>query len=104
MKIQKTLLFTAGAATLATALSFSRKSAEMKLPEAVIAHSGLIRTDSNFTYRDLNKNGRLDIYEDPRQPIEKRVQDLLSQMNSEEKAGMMFYSPTSVNKDGTIEE
>jgi len=104
MKIQKTLLFTAGAATLATALSFSRKSAEMKLPEAVIAHSGLIRTDSNFTYRDLNKNGRLDIYEDPRQPIEKRVQDLLSQMNPEEKAGMMFYSPTRVNKDGTIEE
>lgn len=42
------------------------------------------------TYRDLNKNGKKDIYEDASQPIEKRVEDLLSQMNVEEKAGLMF--------------
>ncbi len=35
------------------------------------------------TFRDLNKNGRLDIYEDPRQPVEARVEDLLSQMKTE---------------------
>ncbi|MBQ6290917.1 MAG: glycoside hydrolase family 3 C-terminal domain-containing protein [Bacteroidales bacterium] len=34
---------------------------------------------------DLNKNGVKDIYEDPAQPIEKRVEDLLSQMTVEEK-------------------
>jgi beta-glucosidase len=34
---------------------------------------------------DLNKNGVKDIYEDPTQPIEKRVNDLLSQMNVNEK-------------------
>ncbi len=34
---------------------------------------------------DFNKNGRLDVYEDPRQPVEKRVADLLSQMTVEEK-------------------
>jgi len=44
------------------------------------------------------------VYEDPRQPIEDRVQDLLKKMTLEEKAGMMFYSPVRVNADGTIED
>jgi beta-glucosidase len=35
-------------------------------------------------YRDLNKNGKMDAYEDKSQPIERRVEDLLSQMNLEE--------------------
>lgn len=34
---------------------------------------------------DFNKNGVKDIYEDSRQPVEKRVEDLLSQMTLEEK-------------------
>ncbi|MFZ4581478.1 MAG: glycoside hydrolase family 3 N-terminal domain-containing protein [Paludibacter sp.] len=34
---------------------------------------------------DFNKNGKKDIYEDSTQPIEKRVNDLLSQMNVNEK-------------------
>ena len=45
-----------------------------------------------MAFRDLNKNGRLDPYEDPNQPIETRVEDLLSQMTLEEKAGQMFFS------------
>lgn len=35
---------------------------------------------------DFNKNGKLDVYEDPKQPIENRVKDLLSQMSIEEKS------------------
>ncbi|MEZ4963268.1 MAG: glycoside hydrolase family 3 N-terminal domain-containing protein [Saprospiraceae bacterium] len=54
-------------------------------------------------YRDLNKNGKLDVYEDRSQPIEKRVEDLLSQMTLEEKAGTMFINGTFVNDDGTLE-
>jgi hypothetical protein len=46
-------------------------------------------TDEGFAYRDLNKNGRLDLYEDPRLPIEERVEDLLGQMTREEKAGLL---------------
>lgn len=38
---------------------------------------------------DFNKNGVKDIYEDPTQPIEKRVEDLLSQMNMKEKTMQM---------------
>ena len=34
---------------------------------------------------DLNKNGRKDVYEDPSQPEEKRLDDLISQMSLEEK-------------------
>jgi len=66
--------------------------------------SGLIRTENGFTFRDLNKNNKLDIYEDPRQPIDNRVEDLLSQMTLEEKAGMMFINGSMVNEDGSIEE
>jgi beta-glucosidase len=34
---------------------------------------------------DFNKNGKMDVFEDPSQPIDKRVDDLLSQMTVEEK-------------------
>lgn len=35
---------------------------------------------------DFNKNGKKDIYEDPNENIERRIDDLLSQMNLEEKS------------------
>jgi len=41
-----------------------------------IYHSGWI---------DLNKNGRMDVYENPKVDIERRISDLLAQMNLEEK-------------------
>lgn len=50
----------------------------------------VLKTADGFSFRDLNKNGRLDVYEDPRQPIELRVEDLLRQMTVEEKAGLLF--------------
>lgn len=37
------------------------------------------------TWIDFNKNGKQDVYEDPSEPVEKRVHDLLSQMTLEEK-------------------
>lgn len=50
---------------------------------------------------DFNKNGKKDIYEDPKQPIEKRVADLLSQMNTDEKTCQMvtLYGFGRVLKD-----
>lgn len=38
---------------------------------------------------DLNKNGKKDIYEDPGQPTEKRVADLVSQMTLDEKTAQL---------------
>ena len=57
-----------------------------------------------IVYRDLNKNGKMDIYEDRHQPVEARVTDLLSQMTVEEKAGMMFIAGTRVNDDGSLDD
>ncbi|MFO7170489.1 MAG: glycoside hydrolase family 3 N-terminal domain-containing protein [Chloroflexota bacterium] len=54
-------------------------------------------------FRDLNKNGRLDPYEDPRRPIEERVEDLLGQMTLEEKAGLLFHTIAAVNPDGSLD-
>jgi len=61
-------------------------------------------TQDGITFRDLNKNGKLDPYEDPRRPIEERVEDLLKQMTLAEKAGMLFHTIVGMNKDGTIME
>ncbi|WP_042243788.1 glycoside hydrolase family 3 N-terminal domain-containing protein [Jejuia pallidilutea] len=36
-------------------------------------------------WNDLNKNGKMDVYENPNAPIDKRVEDLLSQMTMDEK-------------------
>lgn len=56
------------------------------------------------TFRDLNKNGQLDVYEDAGKPLEDRINDLLGQMTLEEKAGTMFYSMISMKKDGAVSE
>jgi len=76
----------------------SRRSQAMLGPEAPS-----IEVDG-LTFRDLNKNGKLDIFEDTRQPIEARVEDLLRQMTSAEKAGMLFINGSVINADGSIED
>ena len=51
---------------------------------------------NGFTYRDLNKNGRLDPYEDSRLSVEDRVGDLIKQMNLAEKVGLMWHPSIGV--------
>lgn len=51
-----------------------------KLPKNSIYHDGWI---------DFNKNGKMDIYENPAAPIDDRIEDLLSQMNVDEKTCQM---------------
>jgi len=55
-------------------------------------------------FRDLNKNDTLDVYEDYRQPIESRLDDLLSQMTLEEKAGTMFINIIGMTEEGDLLE
>jgi beta-glucosidase len=47
---------------------------------------------SGYAFKDLNRNGELDNYEDWRKPIEKRAQDLASKLSVEQIAGLMLYS------------
>lgn len=56
------------------------------------------------TFRDLNKNGALDIYEDTHTDLEARVDDLISQLNLDEKAGLMCVHFLGMNKDGSLME
>ncbi|MBD0851822.1 glycoside hydrolase family 3 protein [Maribacter arenosus] len=49
------------------------------------------------SFRDLNKNGKLDSYEDPKAALEDRIEDLLSQMNTEEKAGLLFNAISGID-------
>ena len=43
-------------------------------------------------FKDLNKNGKLDKYEDWRLPVDERAKDLASKMSVAQIAGLMLYS------------
>ncbi|MBO5498872.1 MAG: glycoside hydrolase family 3 C-terminal domain-containing protein [Bacteroidales bacterium] len=51
-----------------------------------------ILTVDGYAFKDLNRNGSLDAYEDWRLSAEDRAADLASQLSIEEIAGMMLYS------------
>jgi len=65
--------------------------------------ASLLLVDSR-PFRDLNKNGKLDVYEDSHKSIDDRIEDLVSQMNIEEKAGLMFITMTAIGKEGELSE
>ena len=52
-----------------------------------------------ISFRDLNKNNKLDRYEDYRLDTAQRVEDLISQMTLEEKVGTLFHPPVTINPD-----
>ena len=45
-----------------------------------------------YVFKDLNRNGKLDVYEDWRQSVDVRVADLTAQLSMEDIAGLMLYS------------
>ena len=47
---------------------------------------------NGFAFKDLNRNGALDRYEDWRLPARERARDLASKMTVEQIAGLMLYS------------
>ncbi|RKT35694.1 TetR family transcriptional regulator [Microbacterium sp. AG1240] len=61
------------------------------------------RHSDGTVYRDLNGNGVMDPFEDPRLSVAERVDDLLSRMSLAEKAGLMVQSVVSVTIDGTVD-
>lgn len=58
----------------------AKKLIKYELPKNKIYQKGWI---------DFNKNGKMDIYEDPSAKLDDRIEDLLSQMNLEEKTNQM---------------
>jgi beta-glucosidase len=51
-----------------------------------------IITKDGLSFKDLNRNGTLDKYEDWRLPVDERAKDLASKMSVEQIAGLMLYS------------
>ncbi|MEP6611527.1 MAG: glycoside hydrolase family 3 N-terminal domain-containing protein [Mucilaginibacter sp.] len=51
-----------------------------------------ILTVDGFSFKDLNKNGKLDKYEDWRLTVDERAKDLASKLSVEQIAGLMLYS------------
>lgn len=62
-----------------------------------------VLTIGNGKFKDLNRNGRLDPYEDWRLPAAGRSRDLLSQMSVEQKVGFMLISTTRLKNDWSFE-
>jgi beta-glucosidase len=51
-----------------------------------------ILTVNGLAFKDLNKNGELDKYEDWRLPVDERAKDLASKLSIAQIAGLMLYS------------
>ena len=51
-----------------------------------------ILTVDRLAFKDLNKNGKLDAYEDWRLPVDERAKDLAAKLSVEQIAGLMLYS------------
>lgn len=85
----------------ASAVSQQPKSA-VKQPE--LGHRSVrLLTVGGWQFKDLNRNGVLDKYEDWRLPHEVRSNDLLAKMSVEEKVGFMLISTTRLKNDWSFE-
>ncbi|MBS1828791.1 MAG: glycoside hydrolase family 3 C-terminal domain-containing protein [Acidobacteria bacterium] len=63
----------------------------------------ILRIDG-ILFKDLNKNGQLDPYEDWRLPAQTRAQDLVSRMTLEEKAGLMVGPSLNPGPGGAVSD
>ncbi len=59
---------------------------------------------NGLLFKDLNKNGKLDVYEDWRRSMDERVNDLVAQMTVEEKAGLMVGPSLPAGPNGSVSE
>ena len=71
---------------------------KIKIKSSLYDEVQILKIDGT-TFRDLNKNNKLDIYEDHRLSSLERSEDLLSKMHLEEKIGQMFHPPFILRPD-----
>ena len=74
--------------TVVEVLYIDASGEQMKL--GYTADTEILDVDG-LKFKDLNKNGSLDVYEDWRKPVEERVNDLLAQMSATDKAAQMLH-------------
>lgn len=90
------LLFLAGFSAIAAGAQTGGKHVQ----QPVLGYrSAPILSVDGFRFKDLNRNGKLDVYEDWRLPNEQRSKDLLSRMSVEEKVGFMMISTAAMKSE-----
>jgi beta-glucosidase len=95
------LIMLLGASVLVSLFAFTSCIRSVKQPFLGTRSVKLIEKDG-LKFRDLNKNGELDKYEDWRLPEATRIEDLVIKMTIEEKVGLMFHPNIAVPPDGKV--
>lgn len=98
--LKYSILAIVGIALLLVTVVYIKKSITSKRNLDLLGIEAPMLSRDGKTFRDLNKNGELDVYEDANQSIESRVSDLVSKMTLEEKAGSMFINMIGTTPDG----
>ena len=88
-------------ATLALAACGNNDSEQYTQPVFGTTTFSQLNVDG-YAFKDMNRNGKIDPYEDWRLPAEARADDLLSRMSLDEKAGLMMHgtAPTVSDPSG----
>ncbi len=81
-----------------TSQVMGQAKAPVKQPVLGVRTAKIIQAN-NLNFKDLNRNGQLDKYEDWRLPVDERSKDLLAKMSLEEKVGFMLISTTRMKND-----
>lgn len=85
------------------ALSYTNTLAQAKKQPVLGVRSAKILTINGLQFKDLNRNGTLDPYEDWRLSSKERSRDLLGKMSLEQKVGFMLISSTRLKNDWSFE-
>ncbi len=85
---------------IAISIFYIKRSSLVNENYSLLGEEAPILNIDDSQVRDLNKNGKIDPYEDPNESVENRLDDLISQMTIEEKAGTMFVSMIGMNSKG----
>jgi beta-glucosidase len=101
----------AAVAVAATAALFCQASSNTLSDQPVLSQQpklasrhAPILSQFGLQFRDLNRNGKIDGYEDWRLPVDLRVADLVSKMTLEEKVGLMLHPSVEgfIGQDGAV--
>jgi beta-glucosidase len=81
-------------------VGISQKSTVNKKPQPFLGYKTVqILNLEGFQFKDLNKNGKLDKYEDWRLSNDARAKDLLTKMSVEDKVGFMLISTSRLKSE-----
>jgi beta-glucosidase len=101
----------AAVAVAATAALFCQASSNTLSDQPVLSQQpklasrhAPILSQFGLQFRDLNRNGKIDGYEDWRLPVDLRVSDLVAKMTLEEKVGLMLHPSVEgfIGPDGAV--